>query len=161
MSAIYRNTFRNGVGLCLLISVLTGCANSNDLMGNINPFGVGAKKYDMDYLNKTLVVGKTTKAQVLEIFGKPTRGGSDLSAQSTWSYEKSQEGLEKYLHIAQGYVSPEMSQTISGAQYQVFKAQVAVNDAGTVAGGSPARQGLSLNIFFDHDVVQGFSVPQQ
>lgn len=158
MSAIYRNTFRNGVGLCLLVAVLTGCANSNDLMGNMNPFGVGAKKYDMDYLNKTLIEGKTTKAQVLELFGKPTRGGSDLSAQSTWTYVKSEEGLEKYLKVAQGYVSPEMSQKISGAQYQVFKAQVAVNDAGTVTGEAPARQGLGLSVYFDHDVVQGFSV---
>ncbi|MGI4837539.1 MAG: hypothetical protein ACRYF9_07970 [Janthinobacterium lividum] len=146
--------------MCLLVAVLTGCANSNDLMGNMNTFGVGAKKYDMDYLNKTLLVGKTTKAQVLELFGKPTRGGSDLSAQSTWTYEKSQEGLEKYLNIAHGYVPQEMGQKLSAAQYQVSKAQVAVNDAGTVAGGSPARQGLSLDIYFDHDVVQGFSVPQ-
>jgi hypothetical protein len=126
----------------------------------MNPFGVGAKKYDMDYLNKTLIVGKTTKAQVLELFGQPTRGGSDLSAQSTWTYEKSQEGLEKYLGMAHGYVSPEIGQKLSQAQYQVFKAQVAVNDAGTVAGGSPSRPRLTLSIFFDHDVVQAFSAHQ-
>ncbi|QKZ03323.1 MULTISPECIES: hypothetical protein [Pseudomonas] len=158
MSAIHGKTFRNRVGLCLLVGVLAGCANSNDLMGNMNPFGVGAKKYDMDYLNTTLIAGKTTKAQVLELFGKPTRGGSDLSAQSKWTYEKREEGVEKYLNMAHGYVAPEVGQTLSDAQGQVFKAQGALNDAGSVVGGTPARQGLILDIFFDNDVVQAFSV---
>ncbi len=57
-----------GFTLCLLTGVLGGCANTGDLMTSLNP---GAQKYDVAYLKKTIIPGKTTKSQVQQLFGAP------------------------------------------------------------------------------------------
>ncbi|SFS24222.1 hypothetical protein SAMN03159318_00454 [Pseudomonas sp. NFACC42-2] len=145
-----------GFTLCILTAGLGGCANTGDLMNSLNP---GAQKYDVAYLKKTIIPGKTTKTQVTQLFGAPAEEQLDSTSRSNgsnWTYDKNQEGLEKYMTLAHKYVSTETSLKMYDASSQVSKAQGVANDVGSVTGTKKAQsqtQGTKLIIYFVDDVV--------
>lgn len=152
----YGKRLRIGFTLCLLTGVLGGCANTGDLMSSLNP---GAQKYDVVYLKKTLIPGKTTKTQVTQLFGTPAEEHLDSSSksnESSWTYSKSEEGLDKYMALAHKYVSTETSLKMYDASAQVSKAQGVANDVSSATNTKKIQnqnQGSRLIIYFVDDVV--------
>ncbi|SDA46041.1 hypothetical protein SAMN03159443_00672 [Pseudomonas sp. NFACC15-1] len=167
MSFEYGKTLRNGLALCVLAGVLNGCANTGDLgnlgnlMGSLNQ---GAKKYDVSYLKQTIIPGKTTKSQITQMFGAPTNeelNSTSTSNESNWTYEKSDEGLDKYMKLANKYVSPETRLKMADTSTQLSKAQTVANDVSSVTGGKTGQsqtQGSVLTIYFVDDVVKYYRV---
>ncbi|WNW13351.1 hypothetical protein RRX38_20025 [Pseudomonas sp. DTU_2021_1001937_2_SI_NGA_ILE_001] len=147
-----------GIGfmLCWLAVGLSGCANTDGLMNSLNP---GAQKYEITYLKKTLIPGKTTKNQVMQLFGAPSQeelNSTSRSNGSNWTYEKKEEGLEKYMTLAHKYVSTETSLKMYDASAQVSKAQGVAEDVSSVTGTKKAPNqatGSTLIIYFIDDVV--------
>ncbi|MCU1772266.1 hypothetical protein [Pseudomonas sp. 13B_3.2_Bac1] len=158
MSPTHGKAFRNGIALCLMTGLLIGCANSNDLMGSLNPNGVGAKKYDEAYLKTTIIRGKTTKSQISQLFGPPMQEAADSDTITNWTYVKSEEGVEKYMNLAHRFVSPETSGQLAQVSSHVSNAQGTLNEVGSVTSGKTTRQGIVLTIYFENDVVQNYSV---
>lgn len=162
MSLKYGKTLRNGMALCLLAGLLTGCANSGDLMGSLNALNAGSNKYENAYLKKTIIPGKTTKNQVSQMFGAPTEEEVDATNSSNgskWTYRKNQEGLDKYIKLAHKYVSTDTSLKIYDATAQASKAQEVANDVGSATGTKTAQnktQGNVLLIHFVDDVVKSY-----
>ncbi|SCW67833.1 MULTISPECIES: hypothetical protein [unclassified Pseudomonas] len=167
MSFEYGKTLRNGLALCVLAGVLNGCANTGDLgnlgnlMGSLNQ---GAKKYDVSYLKQTIIPGKTTKSQITQMFGAPTNeelNSTSSSNESNWTYEKSDEGLDKYMKLANKYVSTETRMKMADTSAQLSKAQTVANDVSSVTGGKTGQsqtQGSVLTIYFVDDVVKYYRV---
>lgn len=157
----YMSKLRVGFALCLLTGVLGGCANTGDLMSSLNP---GAQKYDAVYLKKTIVSGKTTKTQVQQLFGAPAEEQLDSASRSNgsnWTYNKSEEGLDKYMALANKYVSNDARAKLYDASAQVSKAQGVANDVGTVASaqnGQGQAKGSRLIIYFVNDVVDNYKL---
>ncbi|WP_426143238.1 hypothetical protein [Pseudomonas sp. DWP3-1-2] len=164
MSPKYGKALRNGIALCLLAGLLNGCANSGDLMGSLNPINGGANKYDIAYLKKTIIPGKTTKTEVSQLFGAPTSERLDSTSssnESNWEYRKSEEGFDKYLTMAHKYVSTETSLKMYDASSQVSKTQDVAKDVSSVTGTKTAQnktQGDVLLIYFVDDVVKYYRV---
>ena len=152
------------MALCVLAGVLAGCANSGDLMGSLNGFNSGANKYDIAYLKKTIIPGKTTKSQISQMFGAPASeelNSTSSSNESNWKYDKREEGLDKYMKLAHKYVSTETSLKMYDASSQVSKAQGVADDVGSVAGTKTAQnktQGTVLVIYFVDDVVKYYRI---
>ena len=167
MSFEYGKTLRNGLALCVLAGVLNGCANTGDLgnLGNLmGTLNQGAKKYDVSYLKQTIIPGKTTKGQITQMFGAPTNeelNSTSTSNESNWTYEKSDEGLDKYMKLANKYVSPETRLKMADTSAQLSKAQTVANDVSSVTGtktGQSQTQGSVLTIYFVDDVVKYYRV---
>lgn len=167
MSFEYGKTLRNGLALCVLAGVLNGCANTGDLgnLGNLmGTLNQGAKKYDVSYLKQTIIPGKTTKGQITQMFGAPTNeelNSTSTSNESNWTYEKSDEGLDKYMKLANKYVSPETRLKMADTSAQLSKAQTVANDVSSVTGGKTGQsqtQGSVLTIYFVDDVVKYYRV---
>lgn len=157
----YGKILRIGFTLCMLTGALGGCANTGDLMSSLNP---GAQKYDITYLKKTIIPGKTTKTQVTQLFGTPAEehlDSSNNSNQSSWTYSKHEEGLEKYMTLAHKYVSTETSLKMYDASSQVSKAQGVADDVGS-ATNTKKIQGQNkasrLIIYFVDDVVESYRI---
>lgn len=161
MSCIYGKAFRNGLAVCMIAGVLGGCANTGDLMSSLNP---GAQKYNIAYLKQTIIPGKTTKSQITQLFGAPTSeelNSTSSSNESNWTYEKTDEGLDKYMKLAHKYVSAETSLKMYDASSQLSKAQTVANDVSSVTGtktGQSQTQGSILTIYFIDDVVKYYRV---
>ncbi|WLG93629.1 hypothetical protein [Pseudomonas sp. FP198] len=161
MSFNYGKTLKNGMALCLLAGALAGCTNTGDLMGALNP---GAQKYDIAYLKQTIIPGKTTKGQITQMFGAPVSEELDstsTSNESNWTYDKREEGLDKYMKLAHKYVSTETSLKMYDTSAQISKAQGVANDVGSVTGqrkGQSQTQGTVLTIYFIDDVVKYYRV---
>ncbi|WP_207283066.1 hypothetical protein [Pseudomonas sp. FW300-N2F2] len=167
MSFEYGKTLRNGLALCVLAGVLNGCANTGDLgnLGNLmGTLNQGAQKYDVSYLKQTIIPGKTTKGQITQMFGAPTNeelNSTSTSNESNWTYEKSDEGLDKYMKLAHKYVSPETRLKMADTSAQLSKAQTVANDVSSVTGGKTGQsqtQGSVLTIYFVDDVVKYYRV---
>ncbi len=158
MSFIHGKLVGGAIALCLVAGVLSGCANSNDMMGSMNLNGAGAKKYDESYLRTAIVRGKTTKNQITQMFGPPMQEQADSDTITNWTYVKSEEGLEKYVNLAHRFVSPETSGAIGTATSHVANAQGTMNEVTSVTTGKTTAQGISLRIFFENDIVQNYSV---
>ncbi|WP_081015413.1 MULTISPECIES: hypothetical protein [Pseudomonas] len=167
MSFEYGKTLRNGLALCVLAGVLNGCANTGDLgnLGNLmGTLNQGAQKYDVSYLKQTIIPGKTTKGQITQMFGAPTNeelNSTSASNESNWTYEKSDEGLDKYMKLAHKYVSPETRLKMADTSAQLYKAQTVANDVSSVTGGKTGQsqtQGSVLTIYFVDDVVKYYRV---
>ena len=161
MSLSYGKIFKNGIALCLLAGTLNGCTNTGDLMNSLNP---GARKYDIAYLKQTIIPGKTTKSQITQMFGAPANEELDstsTSNESNWTYDKREEGLDKYMKLAHKYVSTETSLKMYDTSAQVSKAQGVANDVSSVTGtrtGQSQTQGTVLTIYFVDDVVKYYRV---
>lgn len=158
MRTSLRNTLFSMLSLFTLI-LLTGCQEGggvNSIVDSLNP---GAKKYDAAYLKQTLIPGKTTKAQVLQLFGPPNDEQLDQTSRtngSNWSYRKSEEGIDKYLKLAHKYVSTDTSLKMYDTQAQVSKGQGMLDDVNSVAGTkrpSSGTTGSGLVIYFVNDVI--------
>lgn len=125
-------------------------------MNSLNP---GAQKYDAVYLKKTIIAGKTTKSQVQQLFGAPAEEELDATSKSNdsnWTYDKREEGLDKYMKLAHKYVSAETSLKMFDAEGQVSNAQGVADDVSSVTGTKkPQNQtkGTRLIIYFINDVV--------
>lgn len=164
MSFKYGKTLRNGVALCLLAGWLSGCANTGDLMNPLNALNSGAKKYDITYLKQTIIPGKTTKSQVSQLFGAPASEGLDSTStrnESNWTYDKREEGFDKYMTLAHKYVSTETSLKMYDTSAQVSKAQGVADDVSSVTGTKKPQnkaQGTVLTIYFVDDVVKYYSL---
>ena len=167
MSFEYGKTLRNGLALCVLAGVLNGCANTGDLsnLGNLmGTLNQGAQKYDVSYLKQTIIPGKTTKSQITQMFGAPTNeelNSTSSSNESNWTYEKSDEGLDKYMKLANKYVSTETRMKMADTSAQLSKAQTVANDVSSVTGGKTGQsqtQGSVLTIYFVDDVVKYYRV---
>lgn len=161
MSFKYGKAFKNGLALCLLAGLFSGCTNTGDLMNSLNP---GAKKYEIAYLKQTIIPGKTTKSQVSQLFGAPTSeelNSTSTSNESNWTYEKHEEGLDKYMNLAHKYVSTETSLKMYDTSAQVSKAQGVTDDVSSVTGTKKAQnktEGTVLTIYFVDDVVKYYRV---
>ncbi|WP_123416914.1 hypothetical protein [Pseudomonas brassicacearum] len=167
MSFKYGKTLRNGVALCVLAGLISGCTNTGDLMNplnSLNALNAGAKKYDVAYLKQTIIPGKTTKSQVTQLFGAPTSEELDstsTSNESNWKYDKREEGLDKYMKLAHKYVSTETSLKMYDTSAQLSKAQGVANDVSSVTGTKTPQnqtQGTVLLIYFEDDVVKYYRV---
>lgn len=164
MSFVYGKTLRNGLALCLLAGVLNGCANTGDLGKLMNTLNQGSQKYDVTYLKQTIIPGKTTKGQITQMFGAPTNeelNSTSASNESNWTYEKNDEGLDKYMKLAHKYVSTETSLKMYETSAQLAKAQTVANDVSSVTGtktGQSQTQGSVLTIYFVDDVVKYYRV---
>lgn len=147
------------LALPLLLALLTGCQEGGGVNGIVNSLNPGAKKYDAAYLKQTLIPGKTTKAQVMQLFGAPADEELDSSSRSNgsnWTYSKSEEGVDKYLKLAHKYVSTETSLKMYDTEAQVDKGQRMLDDANSVAGTrrpSSGTTGSRLIVYFVNDVV--------
>lgn len=152
----YGKIFGIGFTLCVLTGFLGGCANTGDLMSSLNP---GAQKYDAVYLKKTIIPGKTTKSQIQQLFGTPPEEELDATSKSNdsnWTYDKREEGLDKYMKLAHKYVSTETSLKMFDAEGQVSNAQGVADDVGSVTGAKKPQsqtKGTRLIIYFVNDVV--------
>lgn len=142
--------------LSIALSLISGCQNGSDVLGALNG---GSKKYELAYLKQNLIPGKTTKAQVLELFGAPH--AEELDAingrnDSNWTYEKNEEGFDKYVTLAHKYVSTETSLKMYEAGAHVDRAEGVMKDVNSVAGtkrvGSSVT-GNNLIIYFKNDVI--------
>ncbi|SFA87520.1 hypothetical protein SAMN03159488_00860 [Pseudomonas sp. NFIX10] len=164
MSFEYGKTLRNGLALCVLAGVLNGCANTGDLGNLMGSLNQGAKKYDVSYLKQTVIPGKTTKSQITQMFGAPTSEELDstsTSNESNWTYEKEDEGLDKYMKLAHKYVSTETSLKMYDTSAQLSKAQDVANDVSSATGTKKPQsqtQGSRLIIYFVDDVVKYYRV---
>ncbi len=161
MSFKYGKTLKNRMALCLLAGVLGGCTNTGDLMNSLN---AGAQKYNVGYLKQTIIPGKTTKSQITQMFGAPASeelNSTSTSNESNWTYDKREEGLDKYMKLAHKYVSTETSLKMYDTSAQISKAQGVANDVGSVTGqktGQSQTQGTVLTIYFVDDVVKYYRV---
>lgn len=144
---------------------LTGCQGGGGLGDITNPMGTGSKKYEAAYLKQNLIPGKTTKDQVLQMFGTPhdeSASSSNGSNEVNWTYEKSQEpSLDKYLNVAQKYVSTDTFWKINNAKVEANKGQDVMNDVNTVTGNSNKKMssgavGSRLSIYFENNVVDHY-----
>ncbi|WP_210644525.1 MULTISPECIES: hypothetical protein [unclassified Pseudomonas] len=164
MSFNYGKTLRNGVALCVLAGFISGCTNSGDLMNSLNSLNSGAKKFDTTYLKQTIYPGKTTKSQINQMFGAPTSeelNSTSSSNESNWTYDKREEGLDKYMKLAHKYVSTETSLKMYDTSAQLSKAQGVANDVSSVTGTKTTQsqtQGTVLTIYFVDDVVKYYRV---
>ncbi|MFT0183010.1 hypothetical protein ACMSIO_21560 [Pseudomonas benzopyrenica] len=142
--------------ISIALSLISGCQNGGDLMGALSG---GSKKYELAYLKQNLIPGKTTKAQVMALFGAPheeelqaTNGRND----SNWTYDKREEGVDKYVQLAHKYVSTETSLKMYSASAQVNRVDDAVSDVNSVVGTKRAASkvtGSELIIYFKDDVI--------
>lgn len=161
MSLNYGRALKNGIALCLLAGAISGCTNTGDLMNSLNP---GAKKYDTVYLKQTIIPGKTTKSQISQMFGAPASeelNSTSTNNESNWTYDKREEGLDKYMKLAHKYVSTETSLKMYDASAQASKAQGVANDVSSVTGtrtGQSQTQGTVLTIYFEDDVVKYYRI---
>lgn len=164
MSLTYGKTLKNGIALCVLVGALHGCANTGDLMSSMNSLNSGANKYDIAYLKQKITPGKTTKNQINQMFGAPSSeelNSTSTSNESNWTYEKSEEGLDKYMKLAHKYVSTETSLKMYDTSAQLSKAQGVANDVTSVTGNKKPQsqsQGSTLIIYFIDDVVKYYRV---
>lgn len=160
----YGKTLKNGVALCLLAGWLSGCANTGNLTSPLDALNAGSKKYDIAYLKQTVIPGKTTKSQVTQLFGAPASeqlNSTSTSNESNWTYDKREEGLDKYMELAHKYVSTETSLKMFDSEAQVSKAQDVADDVSSVAGTKKPQnkaQGTVLTIYFVGDVVKYYSL---
>jgi hypothetical protein len=98
------------------------------------------------------------------MFGAPTNeelNSTSTSNESNWTYEKSDEGLDKYMKLAHKYVSPETRLKMADTSAQLYKAQTVANDVSSVTGGKTGQsqaQGSVLTIYFVDDVVKYYRV---
>jgi len=161
MRILLRNTLFFVLSVFSLI-MLTGCQEGggvNSIVDSLNP---GAKKYDAAYLKQTLIPGKTTKTQVMQLFGAPAEEELDNTSRrngSNWTYSKNEEGVDKYLKLAHKYVSTETSLKMYDTEAQVDKGQRMLDDANSVAGTrrpSSSTTGSRLIIYFVDDVVDHY-----
>ncbi|MET3457285.1 MULTISPECIES: hypothetical protein [Pseudomonas] len=164
MSFVYGKTLRNGLSLCVLAGVLNGCANTADLGNLMSTLNQGAQKYDVAYLKQTIIPGKTTKGQITQMFGVPSNeelNSTSTSNESNWTYEKGDEGLDKYMKLAHKYVSPETRLKMYETSAQLSKVQTVANDMSSATGtrtGQSQTQGSVLTIYFVDDVVKYYRV---
>lgn len=167
MSFKYGKKLKNGIVLCLLAGWLSGCANTGNLtnpLDALNGLNAGSKKYDIAYLKQTIIPGKTTKSQVTQLFGAPASellNSTSTSNESNWTYDKREEGLDKYMKLAHKYVSTETSLKMYDSQAQVSKAQDVADDVSSVSGTKKPQnkaQGTVLTIYFVGDVVKYYSL---
>ncbi|ARP81928.1 hypothetical protein CAL12_14625 [Bordetella genomosp. 8] len=86
-----------GLIAVLLLSTLAACANMNG--------GNGEDKMSMNYLKQHLVVNKTTKADVLQMFGEPRYKDEQPDGADYWSYSEDQINGKDYLGEASKYLS--------------------------------------------------------
>jgi hypothetical protein len=148
----------------LLLVLLTGCQQGGGINGIMDSLSPGAKKYDTAYLKQTLISGKTTKAQVEQLFGAPYDERLESSSRNNrtiWTYNKNEEGLDKYMKLAHKYVSTETSLKMYDTEAQVDKGQRMLDDANSVAGTRKSinsKSGTVLTIYFKDDVVDYYSI---
>ncbi|MDR9850785.1 hypothetical protein RJO15_24375 [Herbaspirillum huttiense F1] len=143
--------------LSVFAFVLTGCAGGP--MGALNS---GSEKYDQAYLKQNIIPGKTTKDDVMRLFGAPyTQELNSTSGkngnESNWTYNKSQEGIDKYMTLAHKYLPTGSSLQMYDAQAQVGKAKGVGEDVQSVTGtaGKPNdKSGSILTIYFVDNVVK-------
>lgn len=166
MRIFLRNSLLSILSAFMLIT-LTGCQGGGGLGDITNPLGTGGKKYDAAYLKQNLIPGRTTKDQVLQMFGAPTNETSTSvngSNDVRWSYWKNQENsFNKYLTMAHKYVSTETSLKMYDASAQVSKGQDVMNDVNTVTGANSNQvmsgaSGHHLTIYFKNNVVDSFNL---
>lgn len=164
MRTSLRNTLFSMLSVFTLV-MLTGCQGGGGIGDLTNPLGPGGKKYEAAYLKQNLIPGKTTKDQVLQLLGTPhdeDANSSNGSNEITWSYEKSQEpSLDKYLNVAQKYVSTDTFWKINDAKVEANKGQDVMKDINTVTGTSNKKlsngaTGNILRIYFKNNVVDHY-----
>ncbi|WP_295462559.1 hypothetical protein [uncultured Pseudomonas sp.] len=162
MRIFLRNSLFATLSAFMLVT-LSGCQGGG--LGDItNPMSGGGKKYEAAYLKQNLIPGKTTKDQVLQMFGTPhdeSASSSNGSNEVNWIYEKSQEpSLDKYLNVAQKYVSTDTFWKINNAKVEANKGQDVMNDVNTVTGNkktmSSGAVGSRLSIYFQNNVVDHY-----
>lgn len=149
--------------ISLLFFIVGGCQQSSDLMSTLTP---SAKKYDSVYLKQTLIPGKTTKNQVMQLFGAPSSNIANMNSntagnQYIWKYEKNEEGFDKYLQIAHKYVPVDTSLKMFEASTKVSQAQGVKDDVNTVTGTKSTDNkttGSILTILFDNDIVTHYDL---
>ncbi|OZI18902.1 hypothetical protein CAL26_14580 [Bordetella genomosp. 9] len=81
----------------LLVSTLAACANMNG--------GNGEDKMSMTYLKQHLVANKTTKADVVQLFGEARYKNEEPNGADYWSYSEDQVNGKDYLGEASKYLS--------------------------------------------------------
>jgi len=167
MRILLRNTLFSALSVFAL-AMLTGCQGGGGIGGIAdltNPLGTGGKKYEAAYLKQNLIPGKTTKDQVLQLLGAPHEedaSSSDGSNGILWTYEKSEEpNLDKYLNVAQKYVSTDTFWKINDAKVEANKGQDVMKDINTVTGSSKKKLsngavGNILRIYFKDNVVDRY-----
>lgn len=167
MSFNYGTTLKNGVVLCVLAGFISGCANTGDLMNSLNSLNslnAGAKKFDIAHLKQTISPGKTTKSQITQMFGAPTTeelNSTSTSNESNWTYEKQEEGLNRYMKLANKYVSDETRLKMYETSAQIANVQRVANDVSSATGTKTTQgqaQGSVLTIYFVDDVVKYYRV---
>jgi len=164
MRPCLRNSLFSILSAFMLV-MLIGCQGGGGIGDLTNPLGPGGKKYEAAYLKQNLIPGKTTKDQVLQLLGAPYEedaNSSDGSNELIWTYEKSQEpSLDKYLNVAQKYVSTDTFWKINDAKVEANKGQDVMKDINTVTGTSNKKlsngaTGSILRIYFKNNVVDRY-----
>ncbi|AHL34415.1 hypothetical protein CD58_16590 [Pseudomonas brassicacearum] len=170
MSFNYGKTLKNGVALGVLAGLISGCTNSGDLMNSLNSLnsltGLNSdtKKFDTAYLQQTIYPGKTTKSQITQMFGAPSTealNSTSTSNESNWTYDKQDEGLNRYMKLANKYVSDETRLKLYDTSAQLAKVQKVANDVSSATGTKTSQgqaQGSVLTIYFVDDVVKYYRV---
>lgn len=147
----------------VFFAAISGCQLNNQMMSALNP---NASKFDQSYLKQSIVIGKTTKTNIRQMFGAPSSESSNSST-SEWVYEKTQGGpnLDKYIALANKYASKyassETKAKIHEASANASDAQGAMNDATDIVGAdamSSNSPGTKLKIEFSDDVVKNYSL---
>ncbi|CDF96699.1 hypothetical protein BN844_0386 [Pseudomonas sp. SHC52] len=98
------------------------------------------------------------------MFGAPASeelNSTSTNNESNWTYDKREEGLDKYMKLAHKYVSTETSLKMYDASAQASKAQGVANDVSSVTGtrtGQSQTQGTVLTIYFEDDVVKYYRI---
>ncbi|QBZ90288.1 hypothetical protein EPZ47_16735 [Pseudomonas viciae] len=170
MSFNHGKTLKNGIALCVLAGLISGCTNTGDLMNSLNSLNSlsalnsGAKKFDVTYLKQTIYPGKTTKTQITQMFGAPSTqelNSTSTSNESNWTYAKQEEGLDRYMKLANKYVSDETRMKMYDASAQIAKVQKVASDVSSATGTNTSQaqaQGTVLTIYFVDDVVKYYRV---
>ncbi|WP_253907282.1 hypothetical protein [Herbaspirillum rubrisubalbicans] len=151
------NCFKSICALSVFAFALAGCAGGP--MGALNS---GSEKYDVAYLKQNIIPGKTTKDDVMRLFGAPYSQSLDSTSrkdgnESNWTYEKSKEGVDKYMALAHKYLPTGSSLQMYDAEAQVGKVRGANEDVQSVTGtaGKPnEKSGSILTIYFIDNVVK-------
>jgi outer membrane protein assembly factor BamE (lipoprotein component of BamABCDE complex) len=80
----------------MLLATLAACANPN---------GGGEDKMSMGYLNQHLIPNKTSKADVVQMFGQPRYKDEQRDGADYWSYTEAQINGTDYVGEATKYLS--------------------------------------------------------
>ncbi|MEE4814490.1 hypothetical protein V2K35_15325 [Pseudomonas alliivorans] len=146
------------------MTALTACST-----GGGTPFGgldslTGEAKYAPDFIKSNIVVNKSSKQQIREKFGAPTRVRDNLGNDSSeWLYDRSESQLGKLTDMAYKYTSRygagDSASAIITGQNKVGDAQEIMDDAGSLSGASAPGQKVKITrlyIEFRGDVVRDF-----